>query len=252
MRTPLVAANWKMNKTVAEARQFARRFREVHPGGPVTAAICPPFTALAAVAEELVGTGIALGAQDMHWEAAGAYTGEVSPGMLVELGVTYVIIGHSERRQWFGEDDAAVNRKLKAALNAGLYPILCVGEGIADRRGGRAMEVVAAQLRAGLQGLAPEAFSRTAVAYEPIWAIGTGEAARAEDAAAMAAAIRAVVTGLAGEEAGASLVIQYGGSVKAGNAREFFALEDVDGALVGGAGLDPDSFAAIVAAAGVD
>ena len=245
MRTSIVAANWKMNKTQAEAREYCRRFRELVPRDfPVELVIFPPFTALPAVREELSGTPIRWGAQNVHPEPNGAFTGEISLPMLLEHGISYVIVGHSERRHIFGESDEFISRKVKAVLGAGLSPILCVGEKLEERRSGRAVEVVEEQLRAALGGLSPEEASRVVIAYEPVWAIGTGVPAHPEDAQEMAAAIRGWLAERFGDVA-QKVRIQYGGSVKPGNAGDFLKLPDIDGALVGGASLDPDSFFAI-------
>ena len=247
MRKKSVAGNWKMNKTVAETRrlleEMAPALRELE---GVERAVCPPFTALSAAAALLEGTGIGLGAQNMHWEESGAFTGEVSPGMVAEL-CRYVIIGHSERRQYFGETDETVNRKVKAALQHGLTPIICVGESLEENRAGKTGEVVSRQVRQGLAGLTPEQAANLVIAYEPIWAIGTGLAATPEDANAIQRdVVRAALAEMFGENVAAAIRIQYGGSVKPGNAAAFFAQSDIDGALVGGASLKADSFVEIV------
>jgi len=245
VRTPIVAANWKMNKTQAEAREYCRRFRELVPRDfPVELVIFPPFTALAAVREELSGTAIRWGAQNAHPEPKGAFTGEVSLPMLLEHGISYVIVGHSERRHIFGESDEFIARKTKAVLGAGLSPILCVGERLEEREAGEAGKVVEEQLSAALARLTPEEASRVVIAYEPVWAIGTGVPARPEDAQEMAAFIRGWLRERFGDVA-EGIRIQYGGSVKPANAGDFLRLPDIDGALVGGASLDPDSFFAI-------
>ncbi len=245
MRTPIVAANWKMNKTQAEAREYCRRFRELVPRDfPVELVIFPPFTALHVVREELSGTPIKWGAQNAHPEPKGAFTGEVSLPMLIEHGISYVIVGHSERRHIFGETDEFISRKVRAVLDAGLSPILCVGERLEERRSGRAWEVVEGQLSAALGVLSAEEASQVVIAYEPVWAIGTGVPARPEDAQEMATAIRGWLAERFGDVA-QKVRIQYGGSVKPGNAGDFLKLPDIDGALVGGASLDPDSFFAI-------
>lgn len=245
MRKPIVAANWKMHKTLAEAREYCRRFRELVPRDfPVELVIFPPFTALPAVREELSGTPIRWGAQNAHPEPKGAFTGEVSLPMLLEYGVSYVIVGHSERRHIFGETDEFIAKKTRAVLGAGLSPILCVGERLEERRAGKAQEVVEGQLSAALEGIPPDEAQRIVIAYEPVWAIGTGVPAHPEDAQEMAAHIRGWLRARYGELAD-SIRIQYGGSVKPENAGEFLKLPDIDGALVGGASLDPDSFFAI-------
>ncbi|MGY4706178.1 triose-phosphate isomerase [Candidatus Bipolaricaulota sp. J31] len=249
MRVPIVAANWKMNKTGAEAREYCRRFRALVPEDfPVELVIFPPFTALPAVREELSGSPIKWGAQNAHPEPKGAFTGEVSLPMLREHGISYLIVGHSERRNIFGETDGFIARKLRAALDSGVHPILCVGEKLEERRAGRAEEVVERQLAAALEGVDADEIGAVVIAYEPVWAIGTGVPAHPEDAQAMAAAIRRWLAARFGAAAGA-VRIQYGGSVKPANAGEFLGLPDIDGALVGGASLDPDSFFAIAKAA---
>ncbi|NOX45142.1 MAG: triose-phosphate isomerase [Caldiserica bacterium] len=249
MRVPIVAANWKMHKTGAEAREYCRGFRALVPGDfPVELVIFPPFTALGAVREELEGTGIKWGAQNAHPEREGAFTGEVSLPMLREHGISYLIVGHSERRNIFGETDDFIARKLRAALDAGVSPILCVGEKLAERRAGRAREVVERQLAAALEGVRADEVGAIVIAYEPVWAIGTGVPARPEDAQEMAAFIRRWLADRFGGDA-AAVRIQYGGSVKPDNAGAFLKLPDIDGALVGGASLDPDSFFAIAKAA---
>ncbi|MHB1929655.1 MAG: triose-phosphate isomerase [Acidimicrobiales bacterium] len=253
-RRPLVSGNWKMHLTHLEAIQAIQKLsyaldrldREA-----VDVSVHPPFTALRSAqtvidADEIP---IALGAQDVHWEDKGAWTGEVSPVMLAKLNVRYVIVGHSERRRHFGETDDVVNRKLRATLRAGMTPICCVGESPAERDAGETHDVVVGQLRASLAGVEPAAVAGLVVAYEPVWAIGTGRTATPDDAQAVCAAVRAAVGDTWGADAAAGIRIQYGGSVDAGNAAGLLAAPDVDGALVGGASLDPDGFAAIVGAA---
>jgi triosephosphate isomerase len=253
MRRPFVAGNWKMFKTVAEARHLVS---ELVPGlqaiSGVDKVLCPPFTALMAVKALLEGTDIGLGAQNMHWENSGAYTGEVAPSMLAEL-CGYVIIGHSERRQYFGETDATVNKKVQAALAHGLTPIVAVGELLEEYEAGRTAEVVARQLRGGLAGLAGEGGADAAsivIAYEPVWAIGTGKASTAEGANAVVAdVIRPVAAEILGSGFAQAVRVLYGGSVKGGNAGEYFTQPDIDGALVGGASLKAADFIQIVQAA---
>ncbi|MGE5484338.1 MAG: triose-phosphate isomerase [Ignavibacteriales bacterium] len=250
MRTPVIAANWKMNKTRGEAAAFAREFlaRDIPAG--VEAVICPPFTAIAAVVEELGRAGkpqVFLGAQDLYWEGKGAFTGEISPSMIREAGCSFVIVAHSERRRLFGETDETANRKASAASAAGLTPIFCVGETAEERDAGLTAQILERQVRAGLAGLSAETVSRMVVAYEPVWAIGTGRAASPADARDAAALIRRVVAGMYGEAASQAVRVQYGGSVDPGNIAGFMAEEGVDGALVGGASLDPVKFAQIVA-----
>jgi triosephosphate isomerase len=207
--------------------------------------LCPPFTALATVAEEIAETPIGLGAQDLHWEPKGAYTGEISAGMLCDLGCSHVIVGHSERRTYFGETDDSVHRKTGAALAAGLCPIVCIGETLEERESERTEQVLRVQIERGLAGLG-ERLVGVVVAYEPVWAIGTGKTASAEQVQAAHAFIRGILSSMAGAEVAASVRIQYGGSVKPANAAELFALDDVDGGLIGGAALDAGSFADIV------
>lgn len=247
MRKPIIAGNWKMYKTVGEAVNFVAAFKEKTAGvSGVEMVLCPPFTALAAVAQRLAGSGIELGAQNMHWQPEGAYTGEIAPGMLREIGCKYVILGHSERRQYFGETDELVNKKVKAALEHGLTPIVCVGERLEERESGQTEAVVRRQVEGALAGLAARQVAGLVVAYEPVWAIGTGRTASAEDAQQVNAFIRGILRRLFGDDAADAVRIQYGGSVKPGNAAGLMAQPDIDGALVGGASLDAASFAEIV------
>ncbi|MBM4418697.1 MAG: triose-phosphate isomerase [Chloroflexi bacterium] len=246
-RRPIVAGNWKMNTTRAEARQLAADLvGALGPLEDVDRVLCPPFVWLADVARAIEGSHLRLGAQNLHWEPKGAFTGEVSPAMIAEL-CQYVIVGHSERRQYFGETDATVGRRLAAARAHGLSTILCVGENLADYDAGASVATVANQVGAALEG--HNANPSLVIAYEPVWAIGTGRAATAEHARTVIAAIRASVKGLWGADSAESLRVQYGGSVTAANAAEFFATEGIDGALVGGASLRPAEFTAIVRAA---
>lgn len=247
-RTPYIAANWKMNKTVAEAAEFIDTLLPRIAATQCDVVVCPPFTALTAVVERRYGTAVKVAAQNMHEEDSGAFTGEVSAPMLVELDVEAVVLGHSERRQFFGETDEALARKVPAALAADLEPILCVGESEAARDGGETEEVLERQLQADLSGVEGADLSRVVIAYEPVWAIGTGRTATAEQAQEACAFIRDVVRMRGG--AADDLRILYGGSVKPGNAAELLSQPDVDGALVGGAALDPEDFAGIVEAAG--
>jgi len=247
-RTPYIAANWKMHKTVAEAAEFVDALLPRIAATQADVVICPSFLALSEVVERRRGTAVRVAAQNMHEEAEGAFTGEVSAPMLGEVEVEAVVLGHSERRAMFGESDAALARKVPAALAAELEPILCVGESEAARDAGETEEVLERQLQADLAQVAVEELERVVIAYEPIWAIGTGRTATPEQAQEACAFIRDV---LRARGAAADRVrILYGGSVKPGNAAELLALPDVDGALVGGASLDPDDFAAIVDAAG--
>lgn len=249
-RRPIIAANWKMNKTHLEAMHFVESLRNILDPADYERAevvICPPFTALRTVQTAIEGAAMpaGLGAQNMYWAESGAFTGEISPGMLTKLGVTYVILGHSERRELFGETDEGVNRKVKAAFEHGLTPIMCVGETLAEREAGGTEGKVERQVRAGIAGLGKDAVATLVIAYEPIWAIGTGRNAYPEDAQATISFIRSVVSSVAGEVA-QSVRIQYGGSVKGGNCGDFMCQPDIDGALVGGASLSAEEFARIV------
>ena len=250
MRKPLVAGNWKMNKTVEQARLLVA---EMLPGlqaePSVERVLCPPFPALMALAAQLTGTGIGLGAQNMYWEASGAYTGEVAPGMVKEF-CEYVILGHSERRTYFGETDATVNRKVKAALANQLIPIVCIGETLAENEAGQTSEVVIRQVLEGLKELTEEQARKIVIAYEPVWAIGTGRAATAPGAnSVLSDYIRPALISLFGSDVAQGTRILYGGSVTGSNAAEFFGQPDIDGALVGGASLKPADFVKIVQAA---
>ncbi len=246
-RTPYIAANWKMNKTVAEAAEFIDALLPRIAATQHDVVVCPPFTALHEVVERRRGTAVRVAAQNMHFDESGAFTGEISAPMLVELDVEAVVLGHSERRQLFGETDAALARKVPAALAADLEPILCVGETEQGRKNGETEEVLARQLDADLAGVEAGDLARVVIAYEPIWAIGTGLVATPEQAQEACAFIRDTVRARGG--AGGELRVLYGGSVKPANAAELLALPDVDGALVGGAALDAGDFAAIVEAA---
>jgi triosephosphate isomerase len=250
MRKPFIAGNWKMFMTIAEARHLVS---ELVPGlqaiTGVEKALCPPATALLAVKALLEGTDIGLGAQNIHWEDTGAYTGEISPAMVAEL-CQYVIIGHSERRAYFGETNQSVNRKVQASLAHGLVPIVCVGETLAENEAGKTSEVVSAQVKEGLARLDLNDGGAIVMAYEPVWAIGTGKAATAEGAnQVIADVIRPALADSYGDEFAQEVRVQYGGSVKANNAREFFSQPDIDGALVGGASLKSSEFVPIVQAA---
>jgi triosephosphate isomerase len=246
-RTPYIAANWKMNKTVAEAAEFIDALLPRIAATQNDVVVCPPFTALHEVVERRRGTAVRVAAQNMHEAEAGAFTGEVSAPMLVELDVEAVVLGHSERRQFFGETDAALAKKVPAALAADLEPILCVGESDEAREGGQTEEVLERQLQADLAEVETGDIAKVVIAYEPIWAIGTGKVATPEQAQEACAFIRDVLR--ARGAAADDVRILYGGSVKPGNAAELLALPDVDGALVGGAALDAEDFAAIVEAA---
>jgi triosephosphate isomerase (TIM) len=246
-RKKFVCGNWKMHKTVAEASSLVGELRGLVEAlaDRVDVAVAPPFTALTAAAAALLGSRIQLAAQNVHWEAQGAFTGEVSAPMLKEIGCRHVILGHSERRQYFGETDDGVNRKARAVLAAGLSPIVCVGETLAEREAGRTLEVVSRQVRGGLAGIAAEQAAALTMAYEPVWAIGTGRTATTGQAQEVHAAVRQLLRELVGG-AGEEVRIQYGGSVKPDNAAELMAQPDVDGALVGGASLKASDFSQIV------
>ncbi len=247
MRTPIIAGNWKLNKTRMEAQALAKGIVEqTQDSQGVDIVLCPVYTALETVGQVLTGSQVKLGAQNVFWEESGAFTGEVSSSLLKDAGCTYVIIGHSERRQYFGETDETVNKKLKAALAAGLVPIVCVGETLEEREAGKVEAVVGSQLRGGLTGLSDEDFAKIIIAYEPVWAIGTGKTATPEQAQEVHAFIRAQLGQLAGKATADVIRIQYGGSVKPDNVKELMSKEDIDGALVGGASLKADSFAALV------
>lgn len=246
-RVPILAGNWKMNKTASEARDLASRLLPLVAGvKDREIVLAPPFTALAAVAEATKGTSLALSAQDLFWEEKGAFTGQISAEMLLDLGCKYVIIGHSERRQFFGETDATVQKKLRQALNKGLLPIVCVGETLAEREAGKAHEVIERQLLGALANVTVAEMQKVVLAYEPVWAIGTGKTATPEQAQEIHAFIRAKITGLYNNETADAVRIQYGGSVTPENVSSLMAMPDIDGALVGGASLKPESFAALV------
>lgn len=264
MRRPIIAGNWKMNKKASEA---APLIGEIAPAAAASAAevvVCPPFTTIPAALAAAEGTAISVGAQDLFWKESGAYTGQIAPSMLTDLGVTHVVIGHSERRgrfgvpeegftpeilALFGESDATVNLKVHAALKHGLVPIVCCGETLDERRDGRTDRVVSGQIERGLAGLTPEQAAGTVIAYEPVWAIGTGETCAAEEADRVCGVIRATVGRLFGEAEAEAVRIQYGGSVKPDNAADLLSRPNIDGALVGGASLKSADFNAIIAAA---
>jgi triosephosphate isomerase len=250
MRTPFVAGNWKMNKTVAEARELiATMGLGLKAVKGIEKVVCPPFPSLVAVANLLGGTDIGLGAQNMHWEEKGAFTGEVAPAMVKEF-CNYVILGHSERRQYFGETDETVNKRVLAAQKHAIIPIVCVGETLAQYEAGQTAEVVQRQTIAALQGVETAFAPSLVIAYEPVWAIGTGKASSAENAQSVhGAVIRQTLTELFGQETAQAIRILYGGSVTGANAAEFFAQPDIDGALVGGASLKDDFIAIAQAAA---
>jgi len=246
-RRPIIAGNWKMNKTTAEARDLAQKLVPlVANAGGRDIVLAPPFTALQTVAEAIKGTSIGLSAQNMHWEDKGAFTGEISAEMLLALGCKYVIIGHSERRQYFGETDDTVNKKVKQALKKGLSPILCVGETLAEREAGKLNEIISRQVTGGLKDIGADDMKKIVVAYEPVWAIGTGKTATPEQANEVHALIRGKVKSLYGADIAEGLRIQYGGSVTPDNVSSLMTMPDIDGALVGGASLKPETFAALV------
>ena len=248
-RKRIIAGNWKMNKSVTEAQDLAAGIKlDLAECQDADVVLCPPFIALNAVGEVIQDTSIKLGAQNMHWESEGAYTGEISAAMLRDIYCHYVILGHSERRTMFGETDAIVNKKVKAALAGNLLPIVCVGETLEQRESGMTDEVVGRQVQQSLADLG-DGMSKIIVAYEPIWAIGTGLTASPAQAQAVHAMIRQVLGGMADESVVQSLRIQYGGSMKPANAAELLSQPDIDGGLIGGAALDPRSFVEIVRAA---
>jgi len=246
MRVPIIAANWKMHKNLTEALDFLGKFTSALKADGVEVVICPSFPLLGAVANCCRQNGLKLGAQNMFWEMSGAYTGEVSPLQLAELGVQYVILGHSERRQHFGETDQDVSRKVKAAFAAELTPIVCVGETLSQRGAGQTVRVVQEQLASALQGLDPSQVRRIVVAYEPVWAIGSGLAATGDDALQVVLHIRRQIGEQFSLKVARDVRIQYGGSVKPENIREFVDSPEIDGALVGGASLNAEGFAALV------
>ena len=249
MRRPIIAGNWKLNKTIDQALDFVVELQSlVDETGDVEVVVAPAFTALSAVANALNNSSIGVSAQDLYWENSGAFTGEISAEMIVDSGCSYVIVGHSERRQFFGETNQSVNQKVKAALEGGLVPIVCVGEMLEDRESGKTKKVVTNQLVDGIDGLSKTDILRTIIAYEPVWAIGTGKTASPDQAQEVHSLIRSVIATSYSDQIAESVRIQYGGSVNPSNAAELLSKPDVDGALVGGASLDADSFAEIVRA----
>ncbi len=248
-RTPLIAGNWKMFKTIQETSAFCQRLKEETAGvaEKVEIAVAPPFTALAAASSALKGSSIKVAAQDVYWAESGAFTGEISPGMLKDAGCALAIIGHSERRQYFHETDEWVNKKTSAAMKAGLVPIVCVGETLAERRGGTTVSVVERQVRDGVKGLALNDPAQFVIAYEPVWAIGTGQTATPDQAQEVHAFVRKILADIFSPPLAREVRILYGGSVKPENIKELRAREDIDGALVGGASLEVASFMKIVA-----
>lgn len=243
MRKPIIAGNWKMNKTLTEARSFVEEVKGLVPSAEtVDSVICAPALFLDCLADEAEGTPLAIGAQNMHFEESGAFTGEISPVMLKDLNVQYVILGHSERRELFGETDELVNQKTHAAFKHGLTPIVCVGETLEQRESDKTKDVVKEQTEKGLSGLTDEQMKQTVIAYEPVWAIGTGKTASSEDANEVCAYIRSVVAEQFSQDVADAVRIQYGGSVKPDNIKELMGMSDIDGALVGGASLEPKSY----------
>ena len=249
-RKTIIAGNWKMNKTATETKKFAEELKTMLPKAKwCDVVVCVPFVNIPAAIRAFKDMRVAIGAEDLFYEKSGAYTGEVSADMLKDLGVKYVIIGHSERRQYFGETDVTVNKKVLAALEVGLHPIICVGETLEQREMGITMELIALQTKAAFAGVPAEKARKCVIAYEPVWAIGTGKTATAEQANEVCNAIRATIRHLYGARVARSVTIQYGGSMNPANAAELLAQPDVDGGLIGGAALKPQDFATIVAAA---
>jgi triosephosphate isomerase len=247
-RKIIIAGNWKMNKTASEAAVLAKEVAAIGNTDAITVVIAPPFTSLAAAGTAISGTAVKLGAQNVSDKASGAYTGEVSAAMLLDLGVTHVILGHSERRQYYGETDAFVNAKTLAALAAGLAPIVCVGETLAEREAGKTFDVIGTQIKDGLAGIAGDKFGAVIIAYEPVWAIGTGKTATPAMAQEVHAFIRAELAKLQGADAAAKTSILYGGSMKPDNAPALLAEADIDGGLIGGAALKASDFSALIEA----
>lgn len=247
MRKAIIAGNWKLNKTSREAIALVEELkREIAQVETVDIVVCPPFTSLSVVSDAVVESNIALGAQNLYWQDSGAFTGEVSAPMLKDLGVGYVIIGHSERRQYFAETNETVNKRIRAALTHGLTPIVCVGENLAERESNKTFDVIKDHVEGSLANLSSDEMSRIVIAYEPVWAIGTGKTATPEQAQEVHAYIRGLLQKLFGEQVASSVRIQYGGSVTPENIALLIAKPDIDGALVGGASLKAPSFAAIV------
>lgn len=246
MRKPIIAGNWKMNMTPSEGVALVNALKPLVADAACDVVVCPPYVDLPAVAEAVKGSNIGLGAQNMYYEDKGAYTGEVAPAMLKELGVQYVIIGHSERREYFAETDETVNKKVKKALEVGMTPILCCGETLAQREGGETNAWVSGQIKAGLDGIAAGDVAKVVIAYEPIWAIGTGKTATKEEADETIAVIRKTVADTFGAEAAEAVRIQYGGSMNPKNVTELMAMPNIDGGLIGGASLKADDFSAVI------
>lgn len=249
-RKTIIAGNWKMNKTATQTKQFAEELKPILPKAKwCEVVICVPACNISTAIRAFKDMRVSIGAENVYYEKSGAYTGEVSAEMLKDLGVKYVIIGHSERREYFGETDATVSRKVHAALEAGLLPIICVGESLEQRESGVTAEWIALQVKSALVGVSPDKLRKCVIAYEPIWAIGTGKTATAEQAAEVCTAIRATIRSLYGARVARSVTIQYGGSMNPSNAAELLAQPDVDGGLIGGASLEPQKFVDIINAA---
>ena len=249
-RRKVIAGNWKMNMTPSQAKNFASELYEAIKGKrSCDVVVCVPAIDIPAVVKVCAGTSIKVGAQNVHFKNSGAYTGEISPEMLIDAGVKYVVIGHSERRQYFGETDETVNLRTKAAIAAGLTAIVCVGETLSERESGITAEVVAKQVKLALADVSADQMKKIIIAYEPVWAIGTGKTATAEQADEVCGLIRNVIAGLYGKVVARSAIIQYGGSMNAANAAELLAMDNIDGGLIGGASLKADAFATIVEAA---
>lgn len=246
MRRKVIAGNWKMNMLPNEAIEYIQAFEPMVKDAEAEVILCVPYTDLFYCLMNAQGTNIKIGAQNMHYAENGAYTGEISAKMLKSIGVEYVIIGHSERRAYFAETDETVNKKIKAAFENELKPIVCVGESLEERESGKTEEIITNQTRLALDGLSNEQVKATIIAYEPIWAIGTGKTATSEDANNSIKAIRAEIAKIYGEDVAEEVIIQYGGSVKSSNAKELFTTSDIDGGLVGGASLKPEEFSKIV------
>jgi len=244
MRKAIIAGNWKMNKTPSEGVKLVEELKPLVANADCEVVVCVPATNIYAVGEAIKGSNIKLGAENVHWAESGAFTGEISADMLLELGVEYVIIGHSERRQYFGETDETVNKRTLTALKKGLTPIVCVGETLEEREGNKTEEVLKVQLTEGLKGI--EDLTKIVIAYEPVWAIGTGKTATSEQANETIGFIRKTLGELFCEKCAAQVQIQYGGSMKPGNAKELMAMEEIDGGLIGGAALKAEDFAGIV------
>jgi triosephosphate isomerase len=246
MRRPIIAGNWKMNMTPAEAEQLVAELIPLVKDAACDVVVCPPYVDLAVVGKLLVGTNIKLGAQSIHWAPKGAFTGEISADMLLAMGVSHAIVGHSERRQYFGETDETVNKRAKAALEANITPIICVGETLEQREGGVTETIVSKQTVAALAGFSAEDVARSVIAYEPIWAIGTGKTATNEDANTTIKVIRDAIAGVYGQKVADVVRIQYGGSMNAKNATELMAMPEIDGGLIGGASLKSEDFSKVV------